>query len=356
MSSATDAPITVVKLGGRTQSAPSLPAALASLWHRTGKRLVIVHGGGDQISAMQRARGEEPAFVGGRRVSTPLVLELVRMVLSGSANKQLVSALTAAGVSAVGMSGEDAVTLPASILDQQRFGAVGKPERASAALPLHLLNGGFLPVISPVGTNDSDSARGALNVNGDDAAAAIAVALGAAELLLMVDVAGVLDANTQLIAQLTLHQTHDLVTSGVAAGGMAAKLEACEIALSGGVFARARWRHYRVTVGFSRHGHRSVTTRHPLFASSSTNNALPAVPSQSVFARIFSVSRFSRISQPAHDRHADDSSCHATKRCHVRTNRTCFFAHHRRCSSGHCGHVQATEAAVCARRGRAHDR
>src|SRR4051812_41892001 len=109
--------IVVLKLGGRTQADDSLPAAIASLWQRTGQRLVIVHGGGDQLSALQRLRGEEPEFVGGRRVTTPLALELVRMVLSGSANKQLVSVLTAAGLPAVGISGEDAALLGASQSD-----------------------------------------------------------------------------------------------------------------------------------------------------------------------------------------------------------------------------------------------
>lgn len=231
----TRADITVVKLGGRTQGDPALPSALASLSHASGGRLVIVHGGGDQISALQRLRGEEPVFVGGRRVSTPLVLELVRMVLSGGANKQLVSALTAAGVRAVGVSGEDAAMLAASPIDQSTFGSSGTPGRVDPELVTHLLAGGFLPVISPVATDLNDAAHGALNVNGDDAAAAIAVALGAKELLLMVDVEGVLDANRSLIASLSLTDAHALVESGVAGGGMAAKLEACEIALRGGV-------------------------------------------------------------------------------------------------------------------------
>ena len=87
----------VVKLGGRTQNDPALPAALAALWQQSGRRLVVVHGGGDQISALQRLRGEEPVFIGGRRVTTDTALELVRMVLSGLANKQMVSALVAAG-------------------------------------------------------------------------------------------------------------------------------------------------------------------------------------------------------------------------------------------------------------------
>ena len=225
----------VVKLGGRTQGDSELPSALASLWRSCGGRLVIVHGGGDQISALQRMRGEEPVFVGGRRVTTPLVLELVRMVLSGGANKQLVSALTAVGVPAVGISGEDAALLPAMPIDVATFGASGTPGRVDPGLVHHLLSGGYLPVISPVGTDTDDKAHGALNINGDDAAAAIAVALGAKELLLMVDVAGVLDGDRALISSLTLPDAQALVESGVAGGGMAAKLEACEIALRGGV-------------------------------------------------------------------------------------------------------------------------
>lgn len=227
--------VMVVKLGGRTQGDPALPSALASLWHACEGRLVIVHGGGDQISALQRMRGEEPVFVGGRRVTTPLALELVRMVLSGGANKQLVSALTAVGVPAVGISGEDAALLPATPIDAATFGASGTPGRVDPALVHYLLSGGYLPVISPVGTDTDDVAHNALNINGDDAAAAIAVALGAKELLLMVDVEGVLDGDRALISSLTVPVAHAMVESGVAGGGMAAKLEACEIALSGGV-------------------------------------------------------------------------------------------------------------------------
>ena len=89
----------IVKLGGRTQNDPALPAALAALWRATNGGVVVVHGGGDQISALQRLRGEEPVFVGGRRVTTDTALELVRMVLSGLANKQMVSALVAPSVS-----------------------------------------------------------------------------------------------------------------------------------------------------------------------------------------------------------------------------------------------------------------
>jgi len=225
----------VVKLGGRTQSDPALPDALASMWRATGGQLVVVHGGGDQISALQRLRGEEPVFVGGRRVTTDIALELVRMVLSGLANKQLVSALTAAGAPAVGISGEDNGLLRARPIDVETFGHSGTPTSVDARLMQALLAQEFLPVISPVATHDDVSIGGALNVNGDDAAAAIAAALNANELFLMADVPGVLDGAKQRVDRMTLEQAHALVASGVAGGGMAAKLEACERALVGGV-------------------------------------------------------------------------------------------------------------------------
>jgi acetylglutamate kinase len=224
----------VVKLGGRTQSDPRLPSAIADLWRRSPRQVVIVHGGGDQISTLQRLRGEEPVFVGGRRVTTTLALELVRMALSGLANKQLVSALTSEGVRAVGISGEDDRLLRAIPIDVAQFGAAGSPSGVDVRLIETLLAADYLPVISPVATSDV-AAGAALNVNGDDAAAAIAAALGADELFLMADVPGVLDGNRQLIRELHLGAIDELVSSGVAGGGMAAKLEASARALAGGV-------------------------------------------------------------------------------------------------------------------------
>lgn len=234
----------VVKLGGRTQSDTALPAVVADLWrgrlHGATGGVVIVHGGGDQISALQRMRGEEPVFVGGRRVTTEGALELVRMVLSGLANKQLVSVLTAASVPAVGLSGEDASMLRATPIDVDTFGFSGTPTRVDRRVIDTLLSHGFMPVISPVASQDADAAghdsrSGALNVNGDDAAAAIAAALNAAELFLLADVPGVLDANRSLLTSLSLDEARVLVASGVAGGGMAAKLDACAHALTHGV-------------------------------------------------------------------------------------------------------------------------
>ncbi len=224
----------VVKLGGRTQSDPALPAALAALWTASAGRVVVVHGGGDQISAWQRLSGEEPVFIGGRRVTTPLAMELVRMVLSGLANKDLVAALGAAGVKAVGVSGEDGALLSATPIDTATFGLSGAPASVDTTLLDTLLAAGFLPVVSPVASAQAP-ASGALNVNGDDAAAAIAVALGAEELFLMADVPGVLDGTKARIAMLSPADARDIVSTGVAGGGMAAKLDAGLLALDGGV-------------------------------------------------------------------------------------------------------------------------
>jgi acetylglutamate kinase len=225
----------VVKLGGRPQGDPALPGVLAALWRAHPGEVVLVHGGGDQISALQQLRGETPTFVGGRRVTTEGVLELVRMVLSGLANKQLVSALVAAGAAAVGISGEDAGLLRATPIDVATFGYAGTPSQVDPGVVRALLASGYLPVISPVAARPAGEPAGAYNVNGDDAAAAIAAALGARELFLLVDVPGVLDGAKARIPRLTLAEAAALVASGVAGGGMAAKLEACGQALSGGV-------------------------------------------------------------------------------------------------------------------------
>lgn len=219
----------VVKLGGRVQRDPMLPAVLAALAAARPGALFLVHGGGDEISSLQRALGVEPAFVGGRRVTGERDVDLVRMALSGTSNKRLVNALVAGGVPAVGISGEDAGTIRATVADPA-LGRVGRVERVDTRLLETLAAAGYLPVVSPVGGDDA----GALNVNGDDAAAAIAAALGADELLFMADVEGVLVDGAPL-ATLDLVEARELVAAGVAAGGMAAKLEAARAALTAGV-------------------------------------------------------------------------------------------------------------------------
>lgn len=226
----------VIKVGGRPQMDRALPIALAAAHAASPSSLVVVHGGGDEVGMLQRLHGVEARFHGGRRVTSSLDLDIIRMALSGSANKRLVSALNDRGVAAMGVSGEDAGLLCATPLDLDRYGFVGQPVSVNVALLRHLLAGGVLPVISPVSRHEA-AAEGdpaTLNVNGDDAAAAIAAAMQAEELLLVSDVAGVLVDGTP-VEELDADTARQLIADGTASGGMGAKLQAALSALAGGV-------------------------------------------------------------------------------------------------------------------------
>lgn len=232
----------VLKIGGRPQSDPTLAQRVARVWNAGASPLVVVHGGGDEVTLLQKALGVTARFDGGRRVTSVEDIEIVRMALSGSANKRLVATLVSSGVKALGISGEDAALFTALPVDPERLGYVGAPHRTNVELLWHLLDGGFVPVVSPVSRNACAGATGgnslgrtaALNVNGDDAAAAMAVALAATELLLVADVPGVM-SDGAVIPRLQRSTAHRLIENGVAAGGMRAKLEAALSALSGGV-------------------------------------------------------------------------------------------------------------------------
>ena len=223
----------VVKLGGRVQSDPQLACEVKSLWQRASGSLCIVHGGGDEVTLLQRQLGREPAFLNGRRITTVEDLALVRMVLSGSANKRLVSALSAEGIPAVGISGEDGSLLSAEPIDVAQLGRAGSPLPPNPRIIETLMENGFLPVVSPVATDATSTTGEAINVNGDDAAAAIAASLGA-ELWMIADVAGVLDGNRSVVHELDQAETQSLVESGTVNRGMLAKLEAGFAALNAG--------------------------------------------------------------------------------------------------------------------------
>ena len=225
----------VVKIGGRAQADPLLPKRIRAAWDAAPGSICIVHGGGDEITAMQKALGREAAFVGGRRVTSSCDLELLRMVLSGAINKRIVNSLVVAGVPAVGVSGEDSALIGSEIIDAATLGFAGQAVRIEQRLLTALLDGGFLPVISPVGYDLSSGSGGTLNVNGDDAAAAIAVSLAAHELLLVADVEGVRDGNGGIISSLDLTTARELTASGIAAGGMCAKLDSAAAAVRSGV-------------------------------------------------------------------------------------------------------------------------
>lgn len=224
----------VIKIGGRPQADPTLPALVADACIEEDGSVVLVHGGGNEVSSLQRALGTPTQFVGGRRVTSAEDVEIVRMALSGSANKRLVSQLVQRGVRAVGLSGEDGSLICAAPVDAEQLGHVGTPQRINVSLLWHLLDGGYVPVISPVSRNQSQQLGRALNVNGDDAASAIAVALAADELLLVIDVDGVL-VDGQPVKRLDKHAAARLMADGTASNGMAAKLEAALAALQGGV-------------------------------------------------------------------------------------------------------------------------
>lgn len=220
----------VLKVGGRPQSDPALVPAVLEAWSLRPGHLVLVHGGGDELSALMRALGREPEFRGGRRVTADADLDLVRMALSGLANQRLVSKLGAAR--AVGISGEDDGLITATLAEGGALGRVGVPAATRPSLVHTLLSTGHLPVISPVARAAEDG--GAYNVNGDDAAAALAVGLGASELVLVSDVPAVLDGGAPL-AHCSAAHARAMIADGRAAGGMAAKLDAALAAVARGV-------------------------------------------------------------------------------------------------------------------------
>jgi acetylglutamate kinase len=228
-----NATIRVVKLGGRVQQDRSLPHALRAYISAAAGNVVVVHGGGDEVSALQRRLGHEPRFVGGRRVTTADDLEIVRMVLSGTANKRLVGALGAAGIRAAGLSGEDGRLLSARVADGAPLGRVGERISVAPGILRDLMARRWVPVVSPLACDAADPTSG-LNVNGDDAAAAIAAALRADELLFIADVLGVLvgDSVRPVLGE---DEARTLVGQGLAHGGMSAKLTAGFAALSAGV-------------------------------------------------------------------------------------------------------------------------
>ena len=184
---------------------------------------------------MQRALGREAAFVGGRRVTSQRRPRSTANGALGCCEQAAGECLVAAGISAVGLSGEDDALIGAEVIDAASLGLAGRPTAINVQLLRTLMDAGYVPVISPVGYDTTSGKGGALNVNGDDAAAAIAVALRADELLLIADVEGVRGTQGEVIQFLSIESARDLIASGVAAGGMAAKLESAYTALLGGV-------------------------------------------------------------------------------------------------------------------------
>jgi acetylglutamate kinase len=220
--------VRVVKLGGNELDRPEWLEACATAVAAAGP-VVVVHGGGRAVSALSERLALPVEKRNGMRVTSRDVAEVVEMVLAGPVNRAVVAALRRAGLDAVGLSGVDGALLTAEPLDQGELGHVGRIIQVRAALLHSLLLAGLTPVIAPMAPDVTGDLP--LNINADDAAAAIAGALQAAEVLFVSDVPGVRGAPRDGLAA---REIEPLIEAGVAEGGMAAKLRAAAAALAAG--------------------------------------------------------------------------------------------------------------------------
>jgi acetylglutamate kinase len=221
----------VVKLGVSELDRPAWLAACARALVRLDP-VVVVHGGGRAVSALSRRLGLPVEKRDGRRVTTPEVAEVVELVMGGPVNRQVVTALRAAGLDAVGLSGVDGGLLTARPVPGE-LGHVGEIAEVRVALLESFLLAGLTPVIAPMAPDASGVEGPPLNVNADDAAAAVAGALRAAELLLVSDVPGV-EVDGAIRPVLESGDVETLIELGMATDGMAAKLRAATAALRAG--------------------------------------------------------------------------------------------------------------------------
>ena len=224
----------LVKLGGTLLDSPESrdrTAAQIALARQQGHDVVVVHGGGKQMTRYLAERGIESRFVNGLRVTLPEIVDAVLKVFAGTVNHELVASLNRCGAPAVGLSGIDAFLVEAEQLDPA-LGAVGRVTTSNPAL-LHLLtSNGYLPVVACVA---GDRTGNVYNVNADQMAVACAAAFGAQQLIFLTDVDGVLDGAKRVRAVLTAEESEQLISQGVATGGMQAKLNAAAAALRAGV-------------------------------------------------------------------------------------------------------------------------
>jgi acetylglutamate kinase len=230
----------VVKYGGNALAGTSEHDALALfaedivLMHTVGIRPVVVHGGGPQINEMLSRLNIESKFVNGLRVTDEATMQVVQMVLNGSVNPQIVSAINVHGNVAVGLSGEDGRTLQVTARDVS-LGFVGDIEKVRTHVIDGLLADGLVPVLSTVGVDVNGQPY---NINADTAAGAIAEALGAEKIVYLTDIAGLrkdIDDANSLIQRITVDELSALIADGTISGGMIPKVESCMQAVRGGV-------------------------------------------------------------------------------------------------------------------------
>ena len=237
----------VIKLGGHAMVDPVvLENAIrdAVLLHYVGIRVVLVHGGGPEISEKMKQMGKESVFVGGLRVTDAETLEIAQMVLVGKINANIVSLIAKCGARGVGLSGSDGNLILAKKMELQKvnvggiqqevdLGHVGEIEQIDPALLNTLLDTGYIPVIAPIAI---DRQGGNLNINADTAAGDIAIALKAFKLINMTDVDGVMDkGRTKVFRKLTIREANDLQKSGAIGEGMIPKVQSVMKAVESGV-------------------------------------------------------------------------------------------------------------------------
>ncbi len=239
----------VVKYGGHAMGDAALGDLFAQdvvLLKQIGMNPIVVHGGGPQIGQMLERLKIKSSFIDGLRVTDRETVEIVEMVLSGSINKQIVTAINAAGGMAIGLSGKDADLIKARKLRRSRaesdsniekildLGFVGEPRRINTSVLETIKNSDIIPVIAPIGVGDGGETY---NINADTVAGAVAAAVSATRLLLLTDVAGVLDKQKQLISEIYADEARALIADGTIQGGMIPKIETCLEAVEGGVEA-----------------------------------------------------------------------------------------------------------------------
>jgi acetylglutamate kinase len=223
--------LTVLKVGGSLLNPEQFPLLLKALAPFLKKnRTVVVHGGGKEITAMCERLGLETRFVNGRRFTDEPMMEVVEMVLGGKVNPYIADQLNALGVPAIGLSGRNARMVVAKPVPE--LGRVGLPVKVRADLVRSFLDRKLAPIFASIA---SDGKGGALNINADEMASAIAVALKARRLILFTDVPGVLDASKRTIPAIRFAESRKLIQDGVITGGMIPKIESSFGAIKKGV-------------------------------------------------------------------------------------------------------------------------
>ncbi|MDQ7071729.1 MAG: acetylglutamate kinase [Rhodobacterales bacterium] len=229
-----DGATVVIKFGGNAMGSDAAMADFARdivLMRQVGVNPVIVHGGGPMINEMLAKLDIESTFVNGKRVTDAATVEVVEMVLSGRVNKRISAAINAQGGRAVGLSGKDANLMICSQTDPD-LGFVGTPDEIDVSILHTLFNEDAIPVIAPLGAGRNGET---FNINGDTVAGAIAAALNADRLLLLTDVAGVKNADGEVLTELTATKIREMIADGTIAGGMIPKTETALAAIEGGV-------------------------------------------------------------------------------------------------------------------------